>query len=78
MDSSYDIKFADLIRLCKEAKTNGINMVTINHPEALGDTYKELVESLNILSEYDLLLAIVPRTDRDTVRDRRHDLKLVT
>lgn len=74
---TYEEKFASFIRLCQETKSSGINVVTINHPETLGDTYKELVESLNRLSESGLFLAIVPLTERDSIATKRHSLKVV-
>jgi hypothetical protein len=61
---NYEIKFADFIRLCKEVKATKAKVVLINNPEALGDNYDEMVESLNRLSDAELQLAIVPRAER--------------
>jgi len=36
----------------------------IDHPEVLGDTYAEIVESLNRLADASLSLSIVPRSER--------------
>lgn len=74
---TYEKKFANFIRLCQETKNSGVNLVTINHPETLGDTYQELVESLNRLGESGLFLAIVPPTERGNDAAKRHSLKLV-
>jgi len=39
MPPGYEKKFADFIKLCSEAKTNGTEQVVIGYPWALGDTY---------------------------------------
>ena len=61
---SYEKKFATLIQMCKDAKREGLDVVMIPEPEVLGDTYEEIVESLNRISDADLKLAIVPRSQR--------------
>ena len=42
-------KFSDLIRLCKETQKGGV--VLIGTPHALGDTYEEIIESLNRIAD---------------------------
>ncbi len=61
---TYETKFADFIRMCAEAKVNGLEGVVIHNPHALGDNYDEMVESLNRLADAELQLAIVPRAER--------------
>lgn len=57
---SYERKFSDFIRLLAESE----EVVVIHHPEVLGDTYEELVESLNRLADSGKHLTIVPRGER--------------
>ncbi len=61
--SVYEQKFAGFIKVCEKADPSG-DVLIIDHPEVLGDTYGELVESLNRLSDAGLNLAIVSRKDR--------------
>jgi hypothetical protein len=61
---SYETKFADLINMCAQAKTKGLEGVVIHNPHALGDNYDEMVESLNRLADAELQLSIVPRAER--------------
>ncbi|MHC4676565.1 MAG: hypothetical protein ACYTBZ_29110 [Planctomycetota bacterium] len=60
----YDSKFAEFTKMCETAKSSGVDKLVIHHPEVLGDTYDELIESLNRLSEAGLDLAIVPMKRR--------------
>lgn len=60
----YEQKFAGLLQMCEDAKRNGIECVVVAEPQVLGDTYEELVEGLNRISDARLALSIVPRTDR--------------
>ena len=46
--SSYERKFGDLIHLLAETKED---VVLIHHPQVLGDTYEEIVESLDRLAD---------------------------
>ena len=62
--TDYEKKFADFIRLCRESKENNMQTVVVHDPEVLGDTYEEIVESLNRLSEAELSLSIVPPGSR--------------
>ena len=57
----YATKFADFIRLCEQSDTA---LVIIHNPQALGDTYEEMVESLNRLADAGKHLVIVPRKER--------------
>ncbi len=59
--SDYMQKFADFIRMLAEMKEEAI---LIHHPRVTGDTYEEIVESLNRLADVKKQLAIVPRKDR--------------
>lgn len=61
---SYEVKFKEFIRMCAEAKASGVSHVVIHEPSVLGDTYNELVESLNRLSDEGLYLLIAPRKER--------------
>ncbi len=60
----YEVKFAGLIELCKVAKEKDAELVVIDHPEVLGDNYREIVESLNRISQAGLQLLIVSPDDR--------------
>ena len=62
--SPYEQKFAGCIEACAEANSAETDVLLIAHPEALGDTYEEIVESLNRLADAGLNLAIVPRKER--------------
>ena len=62
--SPYEQKFAEFIEACEEAKSSGAEILMIANPEALGDTYEEIVESLNRLADAGLNLSIVPRKER--------------
>jgi len=54
----YKTKFANFIKLCR--KTEARDVVIVATPHALGDTYDELIESLNHLADAKVHLAIVP------------------
>ncbi len=60
--SDYEEKFADFIKLCDETERDGVIMIAT--PHALGDTYEELIESLNRIADVEARLAIVPRDKR--------------
>jgi DNA invertase Pin-like site-specific DNA recombinase len=64
MKSNYDVKFADFLRLCADAKKGKLDVVVVHSPDVLGDDYGELVESLNRLADANLSLRIVPRAER--------------
>jgi diketogulonate reductase-like aldo/keto reductase len=57
-------KFEAFERMLGEAKAKQVPVVLIHHPEVLGDTYAELVENLNKLSDAGLMLRILPRANR--------------
>lgn len=59
--SPYEQKFSDFIRMLAETKED---VVLIHHPQVIGDTYEEIVESLNRLADAGKTLAIVPRKER--------------
>jgi hypothetical protein len=65
----YEQKFSGLLQLCEDAKRGRVDAIVIHHPEVLGDTYEEMVESLNRIAAAGLKLAIVPRTERDPPRN---------
>lgn len=48
----------------KDAKANGITLIVIKEPQELGDTYQEVMDSLNRLAANDLNLAILPEDAR--------------
>ena len=61
---SYEKKFATLIEMCQDAEREGLDVVVIPEPQVLGDTYAEIIESLNRISDADFKIAIIPRAQR--------------
>ena len=62
---AYDeTKFRNFARLLEAAKRDKHDVVVVSHPQVVGDTYEELVENLNRLSDAKLQLCIVPRRER--------------
>lgn len=61
---NYDEKFAGLIRLCESEKSRGAEFLMVTHPQVLGDTYEELVESLNRIADAGLMISIEARSER--------------
>jgi hypothetical protein len=57
----YERKFADFLFLLRATKEE---VIVVHHPQALGDTYEQLVESLNRLGDAGKRLAIIPRNER--------------
>jgi len=55
----YEEKYADFLRLCREAKPKGIKLVAVAYPGALGETYDEVITSLGLLADHDLMLRVV-------------------
>lgn len=49
----------------KDAKANGVTLIVIKEPQELGETYEEVMESLNRLAAMDLNLAILPEDARE-------------
>lgn len=56
--TGYEAKFAGFIRACEKAKTEGIPHIIIAQPQALGDTYDEVMESLRRLADARLALLV--------------------
>lgn len=59
----YEKKFGDFIRMCAQAKSDGLTEVLIAYPWVLGDNYEELVESLSRLAAAGLGLRIASPMD---------------
>jgi len=64
---TYERKFADFIRLCRDAKAAGVRTVLVASPCVIGDNYDEIIESLSRLAEAGLSLQVAdpepPRRD---------------
>lgn len=45
----------------KDASKNGVTLIVIGEPQELGESYEEMVESLNRLAEMDLNLAVIAK-----------------
>ncbi len=50
MDAPYATKFAGFIRVLVKAKESGCDMIIIDKPWVIGDTYDEVVENLSHLA----------------------------
>ncbi len=59
--AGYEKKFADFIKLCSDAKSEGATKVKVAYPWVLGDSYEEVMESLSRLADAGLLLEIAAR-----------------
>lgn len=59
--TDYETKFADFIKMLAETEAD---IIIIHNPNALGDTYEEIVQSLNRLGDADKSLKIIPRKER--------------
>jgi len=57
-------KFEAFNKICREAKEKGAELVLIYQPEVLSDTYAEVIENLNRLSDANLMLRIIPQEER--------------
>ncbi len=57
----YEKKFANFIQLLA---TTPEEVVIIHHPQVLGDTFDELVESLNRIADSGKKLGVMPRVQR--------------
>ena len=64
MKAAYQKKYAALLERIQEAKKNSITLFVIQEPQELGETYEDMVESLNQIADADLNLAILPRDAR--------------
>jgi len=54
----YAEKFKNFIGMCEEAKDKEIEVVVVAYPWVLGETYEEVFQSLSLLAEQNLSLAI--------------------
>ena len=54
----YAKKFKNSVRMCEEAKDREIEVVAVAYPWVLGDTYGEVLQSLSLLAEQNLSLAV--------------------
>ncbi len=52
-------KFAEFLKLIERTKKERLGRIVVLQPEALGDTYEELVTNLYLLSEAGLSLSFV-------------------
>ena len=59
--TSYEKKYADFIRLLADEQ---MSQVIISRPEDMGETYDELLESLNRIADAHKKLSILPTRDR--------------
>lgn len=64
MSNKRENKNKKFVERLKSAQANGITLIVIRSPEELGDTYEEVVASLNQLAELDLNLAVLPEDAR--------------
>lgn len=61
----YEDKFKGLIEAIESAKADeDVDRIVVALPEALGDNYAELVESLNRIAAAGLALSVVPPEER--------------
>jgi hypothetical protein len=60
----HERKFTNFLRLVTEAKASGAEVVLIHHPSVLGDSYAELIMSLDRLAQAELALRILPPNER--------------
>jgi hypothetical protein len=58
---AYERKFSDFLFILRSTKES---LIAVPRPEVLGDTYHELVESLERIATAGKRLAIVPRHER--------------
>lgn len=59
--AGYEEKFSDFIRMCSEAKAQGVEVVLVATPGVLGDDYGEVMESLSRLADAGLALRVAAR-----------------
>lgn len=65
MAAKAKTKNKQFLRRLGDARANGITLIVIREPQELGDTYEQVMESLNRLAEMDLNLAILPEDARE-------------
>ena len=58
----YRQKFAGFIAMCRKAKRGDVVSIATSH--TLGNSYDEIIESLNRLSDSEAMLLIDPRAVR--------------
>ncbi len=54
----YERKFASLLALCEDAASGKFEAVIIAYPEALGDSYEEMMINISLLAKAGLLVAM--------------------
>jgi thiamine monophosphate synthase len=64
LSSNHKNKSKQFIQRLKDAKANGVTLIVIREPEELGDTYEQVIASLNHLAAMDLNLAVLPKDAR--------------
>lgn len=65
MAAKRNAKNKQFLQRLKDAKANGVTLIVIREPQELGDTYQEVMDSLNRLAANDLNLAILPEDARN-------------
>ncbi len=73
---SMDVeKFGPLIELVDHAQADPlVDAVLVNFPEMLGDTYEEIIMSLEVIAQAGLFLRIIPMSDRSGEKVIRMDV----
>jgi len=61
---TYDDKFGHLTDALEKAALSPYKEIVVPRPETLGETYEEIVESLNRIADAGVKLTVVPRADR--------------
>lgn len=64
MDDNHKQKFAQFLLMCNTMKEQKADVLVVDHPEVLGDTYEELITNLAYLAEKKLMVQIVPMKQR--------------
>lgn len=64
MPIPYEEKFADFIKHIEQARKANVGHLVVCFPQVLGDTYEEMVESLERIADAGLVVDIVPRKNR--------------
>lgn len=54
----YEQKFSELFELCESASSLKVDVVIIAYPEVLGDSHEEVMISLSLLANANLLVAV--------------------
>lgn len=57
-------KIKKFLQRLQDAQANGITLIIIREPQELGDTYEEVIASLNKLAAMDMNLAVLPENAR--------------